>query len=148
MNKRITAAVEQIQEFEAIQQAAPKDLLLMGDMSMAIAHYVFQQLEDKKMSQKDLAVAMEKTEAEVSKWLGGMHNLTLRSIAKLQVALGEAVIVVPHKNHHEAHAELPALQNVVRFQTAVKRITLRKHPVSYNQVTFAKAMPNRIEQVA
>ena len=117
-------------------------------MSMAIAHYIFQQLEKKRMTQKDLAVAMEKSEAEVSKWLNGMHNLTLRSIAKLQVALGEAVIVVPHKNYHETHAELPALQKVVKFQTVVTCITQRNHPIHYDNVTFAKAKQNRIEQVA
>ncbi len=148
MNKRRVAAVEQIPEFEAIQQAAPKDLLMMGDMSMAIAHYVFQLLEEKRMTQKDLAIAMEKSEAEVSKWLCGMHNLTLRSLAKLQVALGEAVIVVPHKNNHETHAELPALQKVVKFQTAVKGITLRNHAVRYNPLTFGRIEKNRIEQVA
>lgn len=40
----------------------------MGEMSVAIAHYVFQQLEEKGMTQKDQAEAMEITEAEMSKW--------------------------------------------------------------------------------
>jgi len=31
----------------------------------------------KKMTQKDLAVAKDKSEAEVSKWLSGLHKFTL-----------------------------------------------------------------------
>ena len=55
---------------------------MMGDMSMAIVHYLFQRLEEKRMTQKDLPVVMRIPEAEMSKWLSGMHNYTLRSIAK------------------------------------------------------------------
>ena len=67
---------------------------MMGDMSMAIVHYLFQRLEEKRMTQKDLPVVIRIPEAEMSKWLSGMHNYTLRSIAKLQVVLGESVVMV------------------------------------------------------
>jgi transcriptional regulator with XRE-family HTH domain len=35
----------------------------------------------------DLANAMGKSPSEVSKWLSGMHNLTLKSIIKMEMAL-------------------------------------------------------------
>ena len=35
-----------------------------------------------------------KTEAEVSRWLGGTHNFTLKTLALISVALGEDVITV------------------------------------------------------
>ena len=36
---------------------------------------------------------------EISKWLGGNHNFTLRSLAKLQAELGEEIIQVPGYSH-------------------------------------------------
>lgn len=39
-------------------------------------------------------MAMEKMEADLSKWQSGIHNLTLISLAKLQVASEETVVVV------------------------------------------------------
>lgn len=62
------------------------------EFSVEIANRVFSLLEEKGMSQKDLARKMSKTETEVSRWLSGMHNLTLGSIAKLSIALEKDII--------------------------------------------------------
>ena len=37
---------------------------------------------------------MGKTEAEVSRWLGGTHNFTLRTIAKISDALGVQLLTI------------------------------------------------------
>ena len=50
-------------------------------------------LTDKGMTQKELARKMGKTEAEVSVWLSGQHNFTLRTLAKISVILGEDLIL-------------------------------------------------------
>lgn len=49
-------------------------------------------LQRKGMKQRDLALALGKSESEVSKWLAGEHNFTLRSIAKLEAVLGEEIL--------------------------------------------------------
>lgn len=51
-------------------------------------------LQRKGMKQRDLALALGKSESEVSKWLAGEHNFTLRSIAKLEAVLGEEILTV------------------------------------------------------
>jgi DNA-binding Xre family transcriptional regulator len=51
-------------------------------------------LKAKKMSQRDLARKLGKSEAVVSRWTTGFPNLTLRSIAQLSIALGEPLITV------------------------------------------------------
>jgi transcriptional regulator with XRE-family HTH domain len=51
-------------------------------------------LKQRGMSQRDLAKNTGKTEAEVSRWLGGTHNFTLRTLSKISIVLGEDVIVV------------------------------------------------------
>jgi len=38
---------------------------------------------------------LNKSNAEISKWLSGQHNLTVKSIAKIEEALGEEIITTP-----------------------------------------------------
>ena len=52
-------------------------------------------LEQKGISQNGLAENLGKKPSEISKWLNGDHNFTLRSIAKLEAELGETLLVVP-----------------------------------------------------
>ena len=51
-------------------------------------------LDSKGMKRRDLALALGKSESEVSKWLAGGHNFTLKSLAKLEAVLGEEILVV------------------------------------------------------
>lgn len=66
----------------------PNDVKMELDMSFAIADKIDMALREQRLSQKQLAKKMGKTEAEVSRWLGGTHNFTLRTIAKISDALG------------------------------------------------------------
>lgn len=52
-------------------------------------------LQEKGMSQKDLAVALHKSESEISKWLSGTHNLELKTILRIEEALDEDILAVP-----------------------------------------------------
>ena len=62
------------------------------DMQVMIANRIYDLLEQKGMSQKDLAQKLGKTETEVSRWLCGTHNLTMATIAKIAVALDDDLI--------------------------------------------------------
>ena len=53
-----------------------------------------QLLQDKGYTQKDLADKMNKKPSEISKWLKGNHNLTLKTLAKLEAELGEPIIYI------------------------------------------------------
>ena len=64
------------------------------EISVSLANRIYDILEAKGMSQKDLAKLLGKTETEVSRWLSGTHNLTIATIAKISVALGEEIICV------------------------------------------------------
>lgn len=72
----------------------PQDVRKQVDMSWAIADKIDALLKAKGMSQKEFAHLMGKTEPEVSRWLGGTHNFTLRTLAKISVVLGEDVIKI------------------------------------------------------
>lgn len=71
------------------------------------------------ISQKELASRLGKKESEVSRCLTGLHNLTLRSITSMEVALGTDIIVVP-----PAHAQGVWFTTVTRnrfFTVEVKK---------------------------
>lgn len=72
----------------------PEDVGKEIELSFAIADYIAAVLKRRNMTQKQFAEKVGKTENEVSRWLGGTHNFTLRTIAKISVALGEDIISV------------------------------------------------------
>jgi len=78
-------------------QKGPADLERFVDKNLDISQQVYAYLDERGWTQKDLADKLGKREAEVSKWLSGTHNLTLRSIAKLEAVLDEDIILTPMK---------------------------------------------------
>lgn len=63
--------------------------------SLEISEQITALLKEKNWSQKEFARRLGKTESEVSKLLSGLHNLTLKSIAKLEAELGCDIITTP-----------------------------------------------------
>ena len=98
---------EAIPEFELAINSMPKDTRfgketdifkdsqIFIDKSMEISDYITSILEKRNLMQKDLAQKMGKTEAEISKLLSGLHNFTLRSIAKIEAAFKKYIPSVP-----------------------------------------------------
>ena len=80
---------------QAIREDISPEMKARMELSVAIANRIYTLLEREGLSQKDLARMLGKTETEVSRWLSGMHNLTIGSIAKVMVALEEDIIIVP-----------------------------------------------------
>ncbi len=62
--------------------------------SLEIAYFVQSELERQGRTQKELAAAIGKKESEVSKWLSGIHNLTLQSLSLLEAGLGVNIITI------------------------------------------------------
>lgn len=65
------------------------------DKSVNISLQIVNYLEELGWTQKEFAKKMGKSEAEISKWLSGTHNLTLKSISKMEVVLGRDIILTP-----------------------------------------------------
>ena len=82
---------------DEIRSTIPPEMKLQMEMSVAIANRIYEILEDKGMTQKELARLLGKTETEVSRWLSETHNLTLSTICKISAALDEEVVTVPRK---------------------------------------------------
>lgn len=83
--------------FNRVRKSVPNHTRIFVKNSLDITEYIHKLLESKNMTQRDLAEKMKKSESEVSKYLSGGHNLTIRTLAKIQDALGEDIIVTADK---------------------------------------------------
>jgi transcriptional regulator with XRE-family HTH domain len=90
---------------EQMMAKMPQDVKIFVDKYADIVVRVNQLLREKRFTQKDLAEKMEKNPSEISKWLGGNHNFTLRSIAKLEAELGETILYVPKRLSFQSISE-------------------------------------------
>lgn len=78
---------------EEIRRNTPPEIKKQVDLQVMIANRIYDLLEEKGMTQRDLAQKLGKTETEVSRWLCGTHNLTMATIAKIAVALDDDLLV-------------------------------------------------------
>lgn len=78
-----------------IRETISPEMKMQLELSVAIANRIYEILEEKGMSQKDFARLMGKTETEISRWLSGTHNMTLATLCKISIALGENLLEVP-----------------------------------------------------
>ena len=79
------------------EEKGPEDIERFVDKNLDISQQVYALLKAKGWSQKDFAREIGKSDAEISKWLSGTHNLTLRSIAKMEAVLEADIILTPLK---------------------------------------------------
>ena len=89
MSKDKTTVVERIRA-----KIQPENRIFI-QKNLEISEQISVLLKAKGWSQKDLALRLGKSESEVSKLLSGLHNLTLKSIVKLEVQLGSDIITTP-----------------------------------------------------
>jgi hypothetical protein len=69
---------------------------------------------------------MGKKEPEISKWINGVQNFTLKTLSKLEAALGQEIITVPCKRNHVT--ELKEIQVLRRHGSFASRQPLQARP--------------------
>lgn len=83
----------------SIRNTTPTKTNKQVDFCEAISNRIFDVMAEQGMKQRDLAKALGKTETEVSRWLSGTHNLTIATIAKIAVVLGDDFITTTTSVH-------------------------------------------------
>ena len=81
--------------FHEALATTPKDLRQQMEWSFHIADEIEDALKAKGMTQKELAQRLGTSPAAVSRWLGGGHNFTLSTLARISVVLDVPLISVP-----------------------------------------------------
>ncbi len=69
-------------------EAIPADVKREFEISYLLAARLDAALKEKGITQKQFAKMLGKRESEVSRWLTGRHNFTLRTIALIETKLG------------------------------------------------------------
>lgn len=85
---------------DRLLKSTPKDVEIFVDWYADLVVRINQLLRENDISKKKLAERMDKKPSEISKWLNGEHNFTLRSLAKLSAELGEPLMEVPTRKTH------------------------------------------------
>ena len=77
-----------------ILSETPEEVRIFVRQYTDIVLRIHELMQLKGFTQKDLADRMNKKPSEINKWLKGNHNLTLKTIAKLEAELGSSIIYV------------------------------------------------------
>ena len=84
----------QNQLFRQCLAAIPQEQRVEFELSFGIAERISEILKSKGLTQKDFARLIGKRESEISKWMTGRHNFTTQTIARIETALGDKVLMV------------------------------------------------------
>lgn len=66
-------------------------------LSFQIVDRIHEILVQRNLRQKDLAIMLGKSEAEISKWKRGAHNFTIDTVVAIEEALQAPVLQVYHE---------------------------------------------------
>lgn len=66
-------------------------------LSFQIVDRIHEILAERNLRQKDLALMLGKSEAEISKWMRGTHNFTIDTVVAIEEALQAPVLQVYHE---------------------------------------------------
>ena len=102
--------------FEQLLHAVPVHLRKETERSYGIAERIYAILKQKGLSKTDLARLTGKKNAEVSKWLSGTQNFTLRTIALIEEALGCELISIAQTKPLPSQPGFPS-SHPMRFST-------------------------------
>lgn len=116
--------------FQQILDETPGEIDIFISLYADLVVRIQEILKEKNITQKELAERMDKSPSEISKWLNGEHNFTLRSLAKLSAELGEPLLEVPGKKEGRVMVNKSSAISTIHSETtsqmeAGTRITLK-----------------------
>jgi transcriptional regulator with XRE-family HTH domain len=130
---------------DRLLKSTPRDIEIFVDWYADLVVRINQLLHDNNMSKKELAEKLDKNPSEISKWLNGEHNFTLRSLAKLSAELGEPLLEVSKRKAQIEFVEDGFICRMHTFVSYTKMDTsnrgqvwqLAEDPEPYNELNHA-----------
>lgn len=124
--------------FQRILDKTPEEVKIFVRHYGDIVVRINELLEEKGYTQKQLAEKMDKKPSEISKWLNGQHNFTLRSIAKLEAELGAPILYVPKRKEFQSTGKVKTSFTVHRN---VHASAIRKDFTKFNKTEINSQIP-------
>jgi len=107
-------------KLEERRKKISKDIDLYVKHSFDIVDRIHEILEMQGKEQKDLAKLLGKSESEISKWITGAHNFTIKTVAKIESVLGESIIQTAKRQEKQ---KVVILSNVDYLMKMSKKTT-------------------------
>jgi transcriptional regulator with XRE-family HTH domain len=95
------------QRLEERRKLIPKEIDLFVTRSFEIVDRIHEILQAKNLDQKDLAMLLSKRESEISKWMSGTHNFTLKTLTRIEDVLGCSVVKILKKEKGKVKEKQP-----------------------------------------
>lgn len=80
--------------FKDMLASVPPQISMEVDMEMAVSDRIADLMERRGLSKMQLAQALGKRPSEITKWLSGQHNFTIKTLSMLSVFFGESLIYI------------------------------------------------------
>lgn len=80
--------------FKQMLKAVPADIHQEVELEFAISNRINDLITQRGLSKIEFAQALGKRPSEVTKWLSGQHNFTIRTLSALSAFFGESLIRV------------------------------------------------------
>ena len=74
--------------------AVPAEIQQEVDLEVAISNRIYDLMTQRGLSKLEFAQALGKRPSEVTKWLSGQHNFTIRTLSLLSTFFGESLVRV------------------------------------------------------
>ena len=79
--------------FKQMVAEVPANVKIEVDLSFAIADRIDALIKKKGLTKKEFAESIGKRPSEVTRWLSGQHNFTIRTLATLSAYFDESLII-------------------------------------------------------
>lgn len=91
---------------DKIRKVRAKYIDIFIDNSFDLSARIQYLMDINGFDQKDLAKKLNKNESEISKWMSGSHNYTIKTLAKIEEVLGNKLLSVCNEEEYIQKTEV------------------------------------------
>ena len=84
--------------FNKLLKRIPRKAKRFNRISMLIAAAINTAIRENGKSQKWLSDQLDRNESQISKWLSGNHNFTIKTIIEIESALNTEILTINYRN--------------------------------------------------
>lgn len=81
--------------FDRLIATVPEQEFVESDIAFRIAQRIDFLMRKNHLSKSDLAKGLGKDPAQISRWMSGVHNFSVKTLAELEVFFKEQILVSP-----------------------------------------------------
>ena len=90
-----------LEELDKLYGKIPPESLEEASLSHRISERISVLMQEHGLTRSQFAAKLGRRPSEVTKWLSGEHNFTLRTIAMLTVFFGQSIITIPTSENRD-----------------------------------------------